>query len=292
MKKKHRIITRIISLLVVILLLLAVAAFFFGESALKTGVETGATKALDVGVSLDSISLKPFAGQAGIRNLVVDNPPGYQHDNLLALGAADVALDLGSLLSNTVTIDSINLDNTTVTLEQKGLTNNLKEILERVKKASPSEEPTTEQETPGKKLHVNTLDITNTTVNVKLLPVPGRADTLTLKLTPIHLEDLGNDKPMNVADLSRQILLAITGGIAQQGAGILPADLVNGLESQLQAFGQIGQQALQAGQKAIEGAVQSATQSLEQTTEGLQKSGESLKKGLEGLLPGQKPEEE
>ena len=52
---------RLVVLVIVVLLLIASLAFYlFGERAIKMGIETAATKSLNVGVSIDDIDLSVF----------------------------------------------------------------------------------------------------------------------------------------------------------------------------------------------------------------------------------------
>jgi hypothetical protein len=113
------------------------------------------------------------------------------------------------------------------------------------KEAEPSEPG-------GKKLHIDYLEITNTQVKVKLLPLPGKVDTLTLKLAPIKMTDLGGENDIDTVALTRKILLAIAGGIAEQGAGLLPEDMLGSLASQLDKLGALPAAFLDKGGKLLE----------------------------------------
>ena len=142
-------------------------------------------------------------------------------------------------------------------------------------KAMPSTPKTQEPNQPpsGKKLQIDNLEITNTTVKVKLLPVPGKADTVTLQLAPIKMTNLGSDQKLDMAALSSKILAAIAQGIAEQGAGILPDDMVNTMKSTLAKTAELGKEAVKTGMDLGKGAI---------------KTTEDLTKGLKGLL---KPKE-
>ena len=93
--------------MLVILILVVVAAIvisLFVDRALKIGIETAGTKALGVGVNVGDVDLSILGGRLGFENLVIDNPPGYKHEKLLELGEARIAVDTGSLFTNTVNI--------------------------------------------------------------------------------------------------------------------------------------------------------------------------------------------
>jgi hypothetical protein len=247
---------------IVALVVVVVAAIsIVGGRILKPVIETAATKALNVKVSLGSIDLSILRGQISLENLSIDNPPGYQHPKLLELKKGKVGVDIKSLLSDTVKIKEIIFDGVNLTIEQKGISsNNLQEIISALpageKKAS---------EPSGKKLLINNLEISNVTVNAKLLPIPGKSDTVTLKLAPIKMTNLGSDSKMDIAALSSKILLALTEGVAKQGAGLLPDDLTDTMKSSLDKAKKLGKTATEEGKKIIE-------------------KGKGLTEGLKGLF--------
>jgi hypothetical protein len=259
--KAKKIVLNFVVLPIVILLVVLVAAFYLvGTSLIKSGVEKAASSTLGVPVTIKDIDLSILQGHVSIKGLVVKNPPGYANETLLELGEATVNLDIGSLMSNTVKIQLIKLDGIKLTIEQKGLSNNLKEILDKLPK---------EEKKEGKNLHINRLEITNTNVMVKLLPIPGKSDTVSLKLDPIIMDNLGTDQKLNTGVLTAKVLKAIATGVAKQGAGVLPDDMVKGIGSSLEKATEIGKAATEEGKKALE-------------------SGKEAVEGIKGLLGGKK----
>ncbi|MGA2678153.1 MAG: hypothetical protein ABSF37_02495 [Sedimentisphaerales bacterium] len=251
MKSAKKNITYVVVSIVVILLVLIVGFSVFGAGMIKGVVEKTASSTLGVPVTVKSINLSILRGRVEIKGLVVKNPPGYANETLLELGDGVVNLDIGSLMSNTIKIQLVKLDNTKLTIEQKGLTNNLNEILNKLPKEEKQASPKTEK--PGKNLNVNKLEITNTNVRVKLLPVPGKSDTVSLKLDPIVMENLGTDKKLSVSSLVAKVMGALATGVAKQGAGVLPDDMVKGIGSTLGKTAELGKGAVQTGKNAVEG---------------------------------------
>jgi uncharacterized protein involved in outer membrane biogenesis len=251
MKNPLKILYIVLSAVVLLIIVAVIAVTLFAGSAVKIGVETAGTKALSVPVTLGDADLSIFRGKLGLQNLVIDNPPGYQHEKLLELKDGRVAVDISSLLTHTVNVKEIKLDGINLVLEQKDITrNNLNDII----KAIPKGEPKTEEpgEKPGKKLRIDNLEITNVTVKAKLLPVPGKSDTVTLKLDPIKMTDLGSDEKMDLAKLSGKILLAIATGVAKQGAGVLPDEMTDAMKDTLGKAAELGKAATEEGKKIIE----------------------------------------
>ena len=254
MKRALKILYVILIVVVVLVAGAVVAVGLFANSALKFGIETAGTKALNVGVKVGAVDLSILGGSLGIENLVIDNPPGYQNKTLLELGQGRVAVDIGSLLSDTVNIKEVKLDSVNVTLEQRGISgNNLQDIIKSLPQGEGPEAEPQKAEPSGKKLRIGTLELTNITVKAKLLPVPGKSDTVTLKLAPIVMKDLGSDNKMDVAKLSGKILLAIAAGIAEQGAGLLPEDMTSAMKTTLDETMKLGKTAVDGGKKVIDG---------------------------------------
>jgi len=264
---------RIVVLAILVLIIAALVVIdLFADRAVKIGIEAAATKTLNVGVSIDEVDLSILGGKLGIENLLINNPPGYQHDKLLELKDGNIQVDVKSLLSDVVNIREIKLDGMNLVLEQKGLSNNLQDIIKTVSARSKSEG---EPKKPGKKLHIDNLEITNVEVKVKLLPVPGKIDTIPLKLSPIKMTDLGSDNKLDTAVLSGKILLAIADAIAKQGVGVLPKEIVNPLKSTLDVTFDLSKTVSKEGEKILEAG---------------KDVGKGLVEGFKGLLKPKKEE--
>jgi len=276
MKKLRKVLLGIVIGIVILIIAVVVLVNLFADCAVKIGIETAATKALNVGVSVDNVKLSIMAGKLALENLVINNPPGYQYDKLLQLQNAKIEVDIRSLLSDTVNIKEIKLDGAEVVLEQKGVTgNNLQDIIKAIP-AGPKTEAGAQPS--GKKLHIDNLELSNVTVKAKLMPIPGKADTVTLKLAPIKMTNLGGDNKLDTAALSSKILVAITQGIAEQGAGLLPDDMLGSLKSTLAKTAELGKEVLKTGENLGKDVLK--------TTEDL---GKGLSEGFKGLL---KPKKE
>ena len=290
---------KILYIVFVVLLILIIAAFviisLFADSAIKVAIETAGTKALNVGVSVDKVDLSILGGKLGFQNLIINNPPNYQHDKLLELNKADITVDIKSLLTDTVNINEIKLDGTKVVFEQRGVSgNNLQDIIKQLpEKQEQTSEPS------GKKLHIDNLVISNTQVQIKLMPIPGKFDTIPMKLSTIEMKDLGGDDNLDTVTLSRTILLAIAGGIAEQGADILPKEMLGSLVSELMKVGGISDILLDSGIKILgtgadigKGAADVGGNVGKGVIKGVGDVGKGITEGLTGILQPKKEDEE
>ncbi|MCK5225363.1 MAG: AsmA family protein [Planctomycetes bacterium] len=243
-------IRKTLSIIAVCILILLIGTIIminlFSGQAVKLAIETAATKTLNVKVTLDDADLSILSGKLTLEDLQISNPAGYQHDKLLKLENGQISVNIGSLLDDEVIVKSIKLDGVDIVLEQRGVSgNNLQDIIKQI----PAGEKTKSE---SKKLHINNLEITNIKVDVKLLPLPGKVDTLTLKLDDIKMQNLGSDNKLDMAKLSSKILLAITGGIAEKGAGKLPKEMLSTLSSELKRVKDLSQTLLKEGSKILD----------------------------------------
>ena len=284
MKKGFKVVRVVLVVVVVLIVAAALLIHFFADRAVKIGIEAGGTKALSVGVKVDDVDLSILGGKIAFKNLLIDNPPGYEHERFLALKDAQIEVDLASLMSDVVNIKNIKMDGVDLTLEQKGITsNNLKDIIKSI--PSSDEQPS---EPSGKKLHIDNLELTNVTANVKLLPVPGKPGTVTVKLSPIRMTDLGTDNKLDIATLSGKILLAIAGGIAQQGADLLPVEMLTSVTDELKRLEAVPEALLKEGTELLKQTEDIGKDVIKQGED----IGKGITEGLKGLLQPKKEEEE
>jgi hypothetical protein len=233
MNKKSRIIRSIMGILFLFVVLAVIGVRLFADNAIKTTIEVAGAEVLQVEVDVTKANLTFRNGNLALQRVTIGNPPGYQHDQLLQLDNAHTTIEVKSLFSDVVKIKTMQLEGVELVLEQRGLTNNLQEIIDSI----PED---VNKYSAGKELQIDVLEISDITVKAKLLPIPGKIDTLTLRLTPIKLTGLGTDQKMDVASLTAKILLAISGGIVKQGAGILPDGMVSTLGSALGKTAKLG----------------------------------------------------
>lgn len=259
MKPANKILISAVLAVVGGILVLGALVHFFGGQILKTAVSKAAGKALGTSVYISDVDLSIIKGDAAIKGLEVRNPAGYEYKNLLELRNSFISASLWSLLGSRPSIKRIQLDGVELVIEQKLLSNNLAEVL----KSMPAQDR--RQDAPkAKKLRIDELEISDITVKVKVLPVPGKADTLTLKLAPIRMTNLGGDDKLSTEILAGKIITVLANSVMKEGRGVLPADILNPITPALKETIGVGKEAGRAvseeakkivgeGEKAIEG---------------------------------------
>ena len=215
--------------IVVVLVVLVLIAPFIIDGILRVSIEKAIKKQLNVDASISRVHLSISSGSIEISDLKINNPPGYEYKNVLELKTIYAKADLRSLTSDTIEIGQINLDDVNVVIEQKGATSNLSDILKSMPKKPAETEETKGTAPGGKNAHIASVDIKNVDVTAKLLPMPGKLGTVHLRVSTLHLSDIGGKKT-TMADAVGKIFTEISAAIAAQGAGIIPGDVLGPIQ--------------------------------------------------------------
>ncbi len=253
--------TKVLLALIVIVFLVVVIGLVSIDGILKYALQTAITQQLKVDASASKVSLSIFSGTVKVSNLKIGNPSGYQYKHVLEANSIAVTTSISSLLSNPVEINDITIDGISMVIEQKGLTNNLSDILKSI-----PEKPKTETAEPAKNakgVHISSVDMKNLSVTAKLLPIPCKSDALTLRIASIHLSNLGGEKS-SLGEVAGKIFAAISSEIAAKGAGIFPSDLTGSIQENagktLESFGEIGKGLFKPADKSTDKPADQGTQ--------------------------------
>jgi len=223
MTKNLKILRLVLLTILVLIAVFVIAVNLVADSAVKAGIESTATEALNVEVSVSDVDLSIASGKLVLQNFSIGNPPAYQHDKLLVLRNTEIEVEAKSLLSDVVNIRQIRIDHIDVIIEQHSVSeNNLHDVLQA---ASETDE--------WKKLRIDNLEISDITVKVDLMTNPEQTEPVTLALSPIRMTNLGRDNKMDISALLKEIIIAIGDSVVEEGVGILPADIVGSMTSTL-----------------------------------------------------------
>src|SRR5215204_6157064 len=155
----------------VVLLVAAVAGlFYFLNDIVKSGVETAGPQLTKGELRLAKANLSPFSGLAQITGLFVGNPQGWKSDSAVKVGDVKVMLDVPSALSDTVIIDSIQIQAPEITYETTLTASNLGKILENIEAAAGGAQPTdTAASKSARKFRVKDIQIHGARVHLAAL---------------------------------------------------------------------------------------------------------------------------
>ncbi len=280
-------------ILIVILIVVAVAAVgglvFYIDSAAKVAVEQGATYALGVETTLASADVGLTSGTFDMQTLAIANPEGFDDPSFMEMADGGVAVTLGSIFTDTVEVQKIELTGLSLNLQKKDGNSNYGVILANLEKLS-SKDPAAQPE-PGKGYIVEEIIIRDLSVKTALLPVGGDATRATIRIPEIRMQRMASTdtKPMRIADLTKAIMAAIFGAVVQAGGGVIPADLIGDLGNSLGNLGDVAGFAGQIGGEALknfEGIAGEAAKHLEGAGDAAKGISEEAGKKLEDVGKG------
>ncbi len=211
MRKLWKFIRNTIITLILLLIIAAAVLYISLNAILRTAIVYSAHQSLGTTVTLQSASLNLASGRLTLTNLSVANPPGYREPTLLTMGSCTIDIQLKSLTGNPIHISAIDVDNVNVALEQKGLDNNLSDVL---KHSNSSQNSTSNS--PG--LDIGHLLITNAVIrlNADQPFTPGSPLGVGAPLKRIEMDHPTSSTggPIRAADLVGQIVAQLAKEIA------------------------------------------------------------------------------
>ncbi|MDH3582679.1 MAG: hypothetical protein OER86_00510 [Phycisphaerae bacterium] len=291
-----KIVSRLLKFGILIVLLIAGAlgvVWWKIDSLAKSGIELGTNYALGVDTKVEDVSVSLLRGRLTVSNLTVANPVGYEQPHLFRSGLFDVRASLPSFFSDTVRIESIDLDGLDVFIERKQKKTNISVIGEHLKKRTGGGADAPADDAPaGKSLNVGRVAIRNIVAHVQLLPIGGKASVVDVRVPELVFENLTPEGGGAVAvhELVRRLVPAVLAAILKSGEGVVPADLLDSLRGDLASVTeQLGEEAGKLIQQVTDDKLGPLLKGVDgNLKEGIEGAGkkveDEIKKGLEGLL--------
>jgi len=179
-----------------LVVIVALGAFLYlymnFNSLIKQGVEEYAPQYTQTNVTLGGASILFLSGSGSLSNLVVANPKGYKAAEALSLGALDIKLDIETINSDVIVINSIDIVAPEITYEPGGKAgSNLQQLAKNVQnstKSSGSKSTDSDSESAKKKkVIIDRLTISNGAVSIltPLTDEPLNATLPTITMTEI-----------------------------------------------------------------------------------------------------------
>ncbi|MGE4557368.1 MAG: hypothetical protein AB7D07_11140 [Desulfovibrionaceae bacterium] len=175
--------------------LLVFVLFFSLNSIIRNGVESFASKALGVDVSLESASVSFLSGSGDLVGLRASNPKGYPARDALAVQRIHVSLDLASLFSDVIVIREIVVEDPVVHFSTGPDGSNINRLLQNARSSADTAEKKASAQGTEKKagkprqVVVDELRITGGRVSLGLAQADAR--TPDIPIDPIVMRNLG-----------------------------------------------------------------------------------------------------
>jgi len=279
-----KLLLKIVAVLVVLLLIVAVGAVFYIDVIAKNVIERSGTSTLGVNTTLDNADIGLRAARFEMSGLSVANPEGFTSDHFMTLGNGDVNVSARTLMEDTVKLPTLNLTTLDVNLERKGGKANYDVIMDNLE----DEEEKPEKQKEGKRFIIQKINVSDIKVHVDMMPVGGELTKLDLKIDEVILENIGSDTESGVvlSQVWDVLLKAVFMAIVEKGAGIIPDDVLGGLEDGLKQLSGLGEMGVEFGVGAVEQLGEGLGEGVQGVGEGVQDMAEGAGKGLEDVGKG------
>jgi len=202
-----------IGIAVAALIIVALVVVFMSLNGLvKKGVETVGPQLTKTEVRLAASKISPLSGRGQLSGLFIGNPEGFKTESAIKLGDMKVDVDMGSLLSDPIVVEEINIQGPEITFEAGLKGSNLNKILENLQAASgdskESSKPEEKSAATAKKFRAKEIVITGGKIHVSVIGLGDKPSTVPLQ--DIRLQNIGSDgSGVSLAQLTTEILVPL-----------------------------------------------------------------------------------
>lgn len=247
---------KVVGGLVIVVVVVMVGVFVYMDRIAKVAIERGATFALGLDTSVDSVRIRLVAGKFGLSGLTVANPSGFESAHFVTLERGDLHVDLGSLRGPAPVVPLFALKGIDVNVERNKGKTNYGVILESLQKMEGGEKKPQGEAGEGKKFTIRELTINDVTAHVKLVPLSGKLSTVDVKIPEIRLNDVGSKSGgVLLGELAGIVVKAILRTVVEKGVN-LPTAIAGSLRGGLGKLSgvpmQVSDVVTEAGGKAME----------------------------------------
>ena len=225
--------------IVLLVVAVAVAALLMIDHLAKAGIEKGGTYAMGTPTSVQQVNLGLFSGQMAIDSLQINNPQGFASPYFMKSGKFDVVLKPASVMTDTVELSKFELDGLEVNIEQKDGKSNVNVLMDHVKQLGGEGKKEEEKKSEGgKNIKVDRILIKNVVATLQF-SLLGANKKVVVKIPSLELKGVSSDNPKGISmgDLFAQLTPAILASVVENaknlGAGVIPADLLNGMNGDI-----------------------------------------------------------
>jgi hypothetical protein len=209
------------------------ASLWFGRGV-KLAVERYAPGIVGAPVTVGAVILTPWSGRGSVTNLVIGNPPGYKGAHAVSVGSVEVKLELSSLASDTIVVESVVVRDPEIVYEVGSGGSNLSRLQKNAEGAKGKSASDPAESGGGKSLFIKDLLVTGGQVGVSASALGSQS--VKLPLPGVHLTNLGG-KGRSPAEAASEVLSAISASAGKAVAG-LGGKALN--EAATQVMGRLG----------------------------------------------------
>ena len=241
-----------------VILVVGVLVLYSSLGAIITkAVNSQGPEIIQAKVNLDETVLDATSGKGALHGLLIGNPKGFETESAFKMDKIEIVLDTGSLTSDTIIINKIDIQAPEVTYELGGSGSNVSAIQENVDAyvkntigVSETKEKKPAKKEGGTKMVIDHVYIKGGKVNISASLFGGKS--MTVPLPDIHLKDIGKEKKgASPGEVVKSIIGALNKAIVK---AVAPLDLGK--------VGDVAGKTVEGTKDVVEGAAKGVTDSV------------------------------
>ncbi|MEQ8315440.1 MAG: hypothetical protein RL839_08255 [Gammaproteobacteria bacterium] len=202
--------------IVLFVLILGGVGFYYFDSLVVRGIEVGGSRVLGTQVDVDSALISPVGGVGSISGLRVANLEGFQSDYAFQMEEISIELDVGSVFSDVVIVESVTISQPQITYERSLTRDNIRALLNNISSGGGASAPADEAAST-RRIIIREFLMENPRVNLVAASMEAP-----IALPSISLRNIGEENnAATVADALRQILSAVSASILNSDPPVL-----------------------------------------------------------------------
>lgn len=184
-------------------------AYFYLDGLVTTGIEVVGSQVLGAQVTVESASISPLNGSGSIRGLRVENPEGFDSQYAFELEEVAVQINVGSVFSDVVEVDSVVITEPAITYERRLTSDNISALMDNLPSGGGGDAAAESGDEASSQLIIREFLMRSPQLNLVAASIEAP-----IPLPNISLSNIGEESnSATVADAMRQILGAISTSI-------------------------------------------------------------------------------
>ncbi len=202
-------IKKILISIVLFVLVIGGVAYFYLDSLVTSGIEVVGSRVLGTEVQVRSAAISPLTGSGSISGLSIANVEGFNSEHAFELEEVSVSLNLGSVFSDVVEVDSVVITQPQITFERQLTRDNIRALIDNIAAPAGGEDQAAAEGESTRRIIIREFLMDDPQVNLVAASIEAP-----IPLPNISMSNIGEeDDSATVADAMRQILSAISTSI-------------------------------------------------------------------------------
>lgn len=228
---------RFLGYLIVIVAAVLGGVWFYAGTIVQKAVNEIGPEALGVPVSVGTVNVSLLSGAVSLNDFSIGNVSGFESENLMKVSKIAVAVNLKSLMSDTIVVDHIVIEKPQFWVEGGASKNNVTALQQHVTSKMADDETEEKEEHKDdergslhsddhepKQVKVALFTVTDGKITLKLTK-PVKLIDVPVPLPTVKLTNVGGDNGASAEEVAQQLVAPLTQAIQKASTGAVQESL-------------------------------------------------------------------